>query len=295
MTSLGRLARRALQDDKSIRVEGEFVRWLENASDKAPEYGPIDILQMTDPEVMNSSEYFPAIYEERLPISLGPEWLLEQCSTLPSALSAEELCEQIVKILAGPAGVAISCIYPNVSLDRRENDLLDLLGFESLEFVSQLLELHRPIVEACRTHRFTKSTIPAPIIAPTLPGQSVTLNTTSSKQATRQYRKLMTKGLIPTSTPTSSFDMHGITAELQAVMGSSGREDIQLPNVFVTKRSVNIPGAKFALPMGTIHNDFVEHEEFIIPYPTDTKQDTWNINILNVNDMDPILQKGFKV
>ncbi|PJF19335.1 hypothetical protein PSACC_00855 [Paramicrosporidium saccamoebae] len=279
---LAGLARSLLIDDKSIRKEGEFERWLENALEKAPEYGPLDLIELVDPDLLNEEEYAPIPYvvpvvEKR--IRYGPEWLVEECTRLKSAFSTEELSEHIIKILSGPT-------------EQRESDLLDLVGFECIELVSQLIANRDILVEACRDYSFGKPATLAPVMSAALPGQSVSLNTESSKQASRQYRKLVSKGIIPDEElyipETDGLD------NLRAALGSSSGPQIHLPNVFVSRRPERLLGAKMALPQGTSHNDFADYEEFIIPYPSDAHGQTWNINPIIVSDLDTVLQQGFQ-
>lgn len=134
------------------------------------------------------------------------------------------------------------------------------------------------------------------ILAPALPGQSISLVTKAMKEEQKMYRKMQSKGLIPEEVyEDRSVDSERMHVSLQQALGSQSGAEKVLPNVYVSKRPENMHGGKFALPSGTVHNDFTTHEEFIIPYPTDIGNITAGIALVEISQLDSILQRGFQV
>jgi replicative superfamily II helicase len=233
---------------------------------------------------LNEEEYAPVIRVEpqisAKKESFGPIWLGRQCRNITSALGTEELCEQIVRLLSSSA--------TNV-----DSDLLDLLGLESIELVAQVVANREILATTCKGHRFAFPIDAAPLKAQ-YPGQNATLNTSASKQATKQYRKLQRKGLLPADEEAQLVPSTAVMCEDLRISFRASKSAMDLPNVFLAANRSMAPSVngKFALPSGTMHNDFADYEEFIIPYVSDAGE--FKIQPVVVQELDALLNAGFR-
>lgn len=204
------------------------------------------------------------------------------------ALPADELSSQILRLLRGPT-------------EDLECGLLDLMGFDSIEFISLLVSNRTLIVERCRhtgprdSHSRRTDTPPINVMpAAQVPGQNVALMTESAREQLRQIEKLRAKGVIIPDDVTNDLRQESpvdLTNELRSALGSL--RIASLPHVYA-RPAPPIAGfqGKFALPTGTDHFDDAIHEEFIIPYASDASIADC-IEPIVIADLDESLRRAF--
>lgn len=204
------------------------------------------------------------------------------------ALPVDELSSQILRLLRGPT-------------EDLESGLLDLIGFDNIEFISFLVSNRALIIEQChqtavqnnRSKGMGPFSIEA-IPAAQVPGQSISLMTESAREQLRQIEKLRAKGVVIPDDITD--DLHqelsvDPTDGLRTTLGSL--RVASLPHVYarLTPPVAGFQG-KFALPAGTEHFDDAIHEEFSIPYSSETSIAD-RITSIMIADLDESLRKAF--
>lgn len=199
----------------------------------------------------------------------------------------KELCKQILRILKAENNANM------------ETELLDLLGFDNIDFVSELVSNQTRILEKCYNDEF-KFRDDVGITVQVFeekrhPGQRVSLMTESAKADQKQLRKLRSKGVIP-NLAEDGMDMDRSLEHHRASLRDTLRPIMieELPNIYTkTSPSIALQG-KFTLPAGTEHFDDAIHEEFILPYSQDTTTMD-SIKLIQIAELDALLQRAFSV
>ncbi|KAG2182998.1 hypothetical protein INT44_005979, partial [Umbelopsis vinacea] len=258
-----------------------------------------EIVQETAPEV---NEY-------------DRDWLLQRCSEYirrsgSTAFTDTALCTDLFTILRSKENA-----------DKIQDTLIDLLGYESLDFVSELLLNRDTIVQNIMSqteHTNSHHTNNAPQeVRRTAPGTGVTVQSASEIQEMKRLRKEQKKAI---RNHKGDRDENEVSADIlgfetenwkaareEALSNASQRplfsspykvaEQTVYPHVYQSAKSGNTLsafGTRYALPAGTVRDEYKDYEEITIPV---SKQAPIRLGEkrIRIGEMDPLCSGAFKV
>ncbi|KAI9295443.1 Sec63-domain-containing protein [Neoconidiobolus thromboides FSU 785] len=241
------------------------------------------------------------------------EWLLKETDKIAinTGLNSDNLFDSIVKI-----------ILSNKDSAEIQNELLDLVGYDSFEFLTELIsyqkelrqaigkELNKPTEEEefhnRRMKELNKNT-------KAMYGNQVTVMFESEKNQMKQYRKEVKKSNKNTIGKLDDKEVSLNPSELKRLReealrkgpsckgnnydGFEQEKEESYPNVFKegnsSQNSLSIYGTKYHLPVGTIRVSGEYYDEITIPIkpraPTRTSEKT-----IYLEDMDSLCKETFK-
>ncbi|OZJ04536.1 hypothetical protein BZG36_03995 [Bifiguratus adelaidae] len=264
-------------------------------------------------------------------------WLLEQSKMHlathvgDSPLSAEELCVDI-----------FASLYAKTDEDVLQANLVDLLGFDNLEFVTTLVSHRSTIVDDILAQSDFDPSTPAsrgsgPIpraATPTFPssdakrpnyGAQVTVQTEEEKRELKQFRKEQKKAMRAAHAANQFTDPHSIArailtfdsddndkeqtwrkareealqAAANAPLFSSPHKSAleeTYPNVYQSSKTgnvLNMFGSRYALPVGTEREEYLNYEEITIPVSRQAPVRTHERRI-PISELDNLCSGAFK-
>ncbi|EPX71127.1 ATP-dependent RNA helicase Slh1 [Schizosaccharomyces octosporus yFS286] len=192
-------------------------------------------------------------------------WLKEKCeivcSTMDAELSPSSLFDSIIEALQSE----------NDQLTVQE-DLLNLLGFENVELLSQIFEKSSSILQ-----EYTS--------------QSFSMNEKTSSESTATHGQALLDS-IRTKGPefTRSKDNRG-----PLFTGQQLFETEKYPHVYGDKRlgnTISVIGKKFALPAGSQRDDYDKYEEIVVP-PAKHVPPMQSESPILISSLDTLCRKTF--
>lgn len=179
-----------------------------------------------------------------------------------TSLAEEELVECIIGMLRGKAQV-----------NELANDLLELLGFDHFDLVSELVSRRSQLVDSWESHLIAKAA------SSSVPGPRVQVRLASEVKAQKEGERLARKRGVVLSAVSNQKQMTGVGIglsedDLRRVLASGlqsfGSGDVNmLPGVYKRtggSTSLSALGMRTALPAGTEREDNVRWESFTLPF-----------------------------
>ncbi|KAJ2403754.1 activating signal cointegrator 1 complex subunit 3 [Coemansia sp. RSA 2526] len=242
-------------------------------------------------------------------------WLLSKCRQIIVAAAgveaatdaAEALCTEVFKVLR---------------CDRTDDDiqgqLLELVGFDNMEFLGQLVSQRANIVRGI-TDEADRARVAAAMRDRAIPGVQAIIRSEKDvaieKEINKARRKAKGKGK---QTEDGSLEdqeaarILGFGADLRRarerqlsqrpaeVLRPEAKGAERYPHIYTSTPAGNNGGAllsmfgsKYALPAGTVRNEFSDHEEITIPIAKAAVRRATEQPIA-ISDMDPLCQYTFR-
>lgn len=207
---------------------------------------------------------------------------------MKSALTTDELCDQLVALLNDGSGQEV---------------ILDLLGYENFDLAATILSHSKDICANCIGMSFTSRSSHGIMLNDLVPGQSITVTTSAQKMAEKQQHRLIKKGILSKSNfITDANDMHSQQRAIMNGLREAQRlaftgQYLNYPFVFTGKKSLNVSlDGKVTMPNGTIRHDELNYEEFVIPFAIESDSDNPIVNteLVKIEEMKPLLKKAFQ-
>ncbi|CAG8588117.1 16579_t:CDS:10, partial [Funneliformis mosseae] len=189
-------------------------------------------------------------------VSYDKEWLLGQCRLhiasfcdADGAITPERLCTSIFTLLRSDMGD-----------DDIQTELVDLIGFDNLNFVTTLVTKRLTILE---------NIISKSLLVETPPEKD--LNSANILGFSADKLRAIREQALRTFTPSENYK-----------------------HVFAhTNHVLSVFGTTYSLPVGTIRKDFDDHEEIIIPITRRAPQ-IENERLIHLNETDNLCRGSFK-
>ncbi|CAG8668801.1 8138_t:CDS:10, partial [Racocetra persica] len=323
-----------LSQFKQILQQNQNIQWQQQASDdnhKANEYGSdlffndlptsyfYDDFHDNDETQDFSLDGIHDQYEDES-VSLNREWFLKQCEShistfgdVGGAITPIKLCTNIFTVLRSKQ-------------DDIETELVDLLGYENLNFVTTLVTNRFEIVENIRMNSdfdenqmdsFEKSDLPLDSI-PTEPkrpqfGSQITVqfadDVKKMKRLKKEHKKAMKNRSAEDEESLSAKILGFDSDKLREIREHELRSANDLPplpqrktlsesfkHVFGKTQPgsvLSVFGTKYSLPAGTKQHSFTDHEEIIIPITQQAPQ-LKNQKLIIIGEMDYLCKGSFK-
>ncbi len=193
----------------------------------------------------------------------------------------------------------VDCIISTLqsSSTDRENILLELIGFEFIDILPDIINHRQDIIESWELEKIGKAA--AMKAEDASPGQKIKVRSTSTLNEIRQGEKLAKKkGIVLSAFSTQMHMTDQLSAlSLDADASNCGSAaEVNYPGVFKasTTSSVSSYINKLAIPVGTIRDDTLIYEEFDLPYTAHGKNPKIGlIKTKLISDLDDISRKAF--
>jgi replicative superfamily II helicase len=153
-----------------------------------------------------------------------------------------------------------------------QEDLLNLLGFDEIEFIEKILSAKENILKTSGANERIK--------AVKAPQPSVRLRT---KEKLGKY--------FASEWEIQSSEIDDLKLE-PSVYDPSNDKQSDFPHVYGSKRDLNF-GSKLSLPIGTEHRDMNTYEEFVIPFAANSKTKKPDIQLIKIDHMEKFAQLSF--
>ncbi|KAJ1667675.1 activating signal cointegrator 1 complex subunit 3 [Coemansia sp. RSA 1813] len=249
---------------------------------------------------------------------LNKEWLLSKCRDLVAASdmdtsneAAEALCTEVFTVLRA---------------DRSDNDiqgqLLELVGFDNMDFLSMLISKRSEIVSAIvkesdysRVARELKNNKQIPGVQAVIRSEKdIAIEKDIHKSKRNKARR---KTAQASNEKGDSDDQHSaqilgfgfdlrrarerqLTKRAPEILRPESHGPVRFPHVYTTGASdraggnmLSAFGSKYALPAGTTRDEFPDHEELTIPISTPAPRRQTEQPVL-IEDMDPMCRYTFR-
>ncbi|KAJ1749940.1 activating signal cointegrator 1 complex subunit 3 [Coemansia sp. RSA 1821] len=248
--------------------------------------------------------------------SFSREWLLSKCRPVVAASgmdaaadAAEALCAEIFTVLRSDS-----------SDDTIQSQLLELVGFDNMEFLSELI-LQRANIVRSITDESDRARATAAMKARSIPGVQAIIRSEKDIALEKEMRRKgkgkrgagNNAGAAQSMTKDQeSAQILGFGADLRRarerqlsqrpaeVLRPEVKETVQYPHVYTSSGSGNSGGAllsmfgsKYALPSGTTRHEFSDHEEIVIPISKPAVRRSTEKPVL-IDDMDPLCRYTFR-
>ncbi|RIB18575.1 Sec63 Brl domain-containing protein [Gigaspora rosea] len=326
-----------LNQFKQILQQNQNIQWQQTSDDnlEEDEYGS-DLLFNDLPTSYFYDDYFDSDLDNEIQdigldnihdqhedenASFGKEWLLKQCESHIStfgdaggAITPIKLCTNIFTVLRSN------------KKDDIETELVDLLGYENLNFVTALVTNRHKIVENIRMNSdfhesqidsFEKSDIQldSTPFEPKRPqfGSQVTVKFEDDVKKLKRLKKEHKKAIKHRSTEDEeslSAKILGFDVDkLRAIREHELRVANDLPllpqratlsdsfkHVFGKTQPgsvLSVFGTKYSLPSGTKQYNYTDHEEIIIPI-TEQASQLKEQKLITIEEMDYLCRNSFK-
>ncbi|CAN6668065.1 RQC trigger complex helicase Slh1p [Trichomonascus vanleenenianus] len=196
--------------------------------------------------------------DEKAPVQPGQQgsWLAKACADYVShsstSMSAEDLKESLLQALKSPS-----------SDDELQATLADMLGYDHLDFLSELIQRRRQIIN-----------------------EESAKSTESSNMS-----HLMTL---------EEIEQQRLNNQAAAIEKASklqfGVTDPKYPHVYrqsETGSTLSAFGSKYTLPVGTERFHYETYEEVTIPYPKKKPTQNYIDKLIEIKDLDPLCRSTF--
>ncbi|CAG8625487.1 3625_t:CDS:10, partial [Funneliformis caledonium] len=226
-------------------------------------------------------------------VSYDKEWLLGQCRLhiasfcdADGAITPERLCTSIFTLLRSDMGD-----------DDIQTELVDLIGFDNLNFVITLVTKRLTILENIISKSLLVETPPKKSSITIIKDKHQSDNKRISKRSWREQKK-NSKKKSTEEEDLNSANILGFSADkLRAIREQALRTFTPSENykhVFAhTNHVISVFGTTYSLPVGTIRKDFDDHEEIIIPITRRAPQ-IENERLIHLNEIDNLCRGSFK-
>lgn len=240
--------------------------------------------------------------------TISLNWLVKKCNSLASqaGLDSELFFESIVKILLSSS-----------SDGEIENDLLELIGYDSFDFLLEVISnrsqlanlLHSGLHTDDRAHLDNKRIKELANSKPKY-GAQVSIMTASDVKEIKSYRKAMKKASKQNNGRQTTEDLPFDPSELRRLreeaLGKgptvstktySQPSKVKYPGIYLTNEvddnSLALFGSKFVLPRGTIRDSGEFYDELTIPI-TKKAPIRSTESIVTLDQMDSLCKQSFK-
>ncbi|KAJ2807036.1 putative steryl acetyl hydrolase mug81 [Coemansia guatemalensis] len=248
-------------------------------------------------------------------------WLLSKCRPIVVAAGADAVADEAVEALCTELFVLLRS---DRSDDDIQSQLLELVGFDNMEFLGSLISERTEIVRGI-TAESDRARAAELRNDRNIPGVQAIVRTERDvaieKEATRMRRKAKRKGK---EADADAADEHAPTEEQQAarilgfgsdlrrarerqltqrapeVLRPASEEPLQFPHVYTSSPAgrgsgsmLSMFGTKFSLPVGTKRDELGDHEEITIPFAKPAAQRQTERPVA-IGEMDPLCQYTFR-
>ncbi|KAJ2369024.1 activating signal cointegrator 1 complex subunit 3 [Coemansia sp. RSA 2610] len=247
-------------------------------------------------------------------------WLLAKCRCIVAAAgveadtdAAEALCTGLFTLLRSDSGD-----------DDIQGQLLELVGFDNMEFLGELVSRRSDIVRNI-TDEADRIRVAAAMRDRAIPGVQAVIRQEKDiaieKELTKARRKGKGKAKATgdvgsaegTTEDQESARILGFGADLRRareqqltrrpaeVLRPETKGAVQYPHVYTSTSAasagggalLSMFGSKYALPLGTVRNEFSDHEEITIPVARAAVRQATEQPVL-IDDMDPLCRYTFR-
>ncbi|KAI8983869.1 Sec63 Brl domain-containing protein [Pilobolus umbonatus] len=251
------------------------------------------------------TDHIAAVYDR--------DWLLKQCRLHNNlhGLDEQQLCANIFTI-----------IRSGESDDDIQNTLVDILGYEALDFIIELISNRTTIVQNIMKmsdydERQAKKTVPTETVRRPVYGTQFTIQSEKEIREEKRLRKEQKKALKANNRQEDdansvSMSILGFDGEnwkqvreeallnaTQSPLFSSNYKSkaaTQYPHVYQSAASggtLSLFGTRYALPAGTVREEFNDYEETTIPVPTKAPIRSGERH-LKITELDSLARGAFK-
>ena len=280
----------------------EDISHLIQESPNPPAYSSIEsIIRETAPPPSSIHSSKQAISQEWLVKQCEAHLLLQISNGADTGMSRGDLANDILTILKSKK-----------SDDDIQNDLVDLLGYENMDFVGALAIERKRVVDASESDLSTLPDLVGPIPNTNRPavGSQISIHSSDEKANMKKYRKelqrrrgkfeddsSMEKILDPIALQRAREEQLAQNAA-SAVSANQGQgtQQEQYPHVYSSSKggnSLSVFGTKFVLPAGSIREEFADYEEITVPPPTIAMKQV-NETTVDISSLDAYSQRAFK-
>ncbi|KAJ1800554.1 activating signal cointegrator 1 complex subunit 3 [Coemansia sp. RSA 2399] len=250
---------------------------------------------------------------------LNKEWLLSKCRDLVAASdmdtsseAAETLCTELFTVLRA---------------DRSDNDiqgqLLELVGFDNMDFLSMLISQRSKIVSTIVKESDYSRVARASKKNKQIPGVQAVIRSEKDIAIEKDIQKTQRKAARRKAAQPSdesggdADDQHSaqilgfgsdlrrarerqLTKRSSEVLRPETHGPMRFPHVYTTGDAsraggnmLSMYGSKYALPAGTTRNEFADHEELSIPFSSPAPR-RHTEQPVRIEDMDPLCSYTFR-
>ncbi|KAJ1945879.1 activating signal cointegrator 1 complex subunit 3, partial [Linderina macrospora] len=239
----------------------------------------------------------------------GKRWLIARCQAATAGL--------------GPAAAEVMCteIFTLLRSDRSDTDiqgqLLELVGFSSMDFLGDLISQRAQIVERiAKESNYAKAE--AALKTRALPGVQASIQTASEIALQKEILKEKRKGKRAAhhdkkeeTEEQKSAQILGFGADLlrarERQLAERGEEELlpasrkaeQYPHVYTSSGRadggsvLSMFGTRYSLPVGTTRDEYPDHEEITIPITKPAPKRLTEAPVM-IGEMDPLCQYTFR-
>lgn len=198
---------------------------------------------------------------------LDYKWLLNTCESIFSVegMNSNEIAAHICNIISD-----MECVSSSEAIESRiQSNLLEFLGFEQVEIVSEIL-VNRHSILSTKDQSSSRRIVHVPAHGPQV---KISLSENAAK------------------------DLHGKHAQQTSTSFTPQSYKIEdLPNVYISRKPgipISSRISKMALPAGTEHENGRDYESFAIPYHSTQSLKAEHIKPVLVESLDAIGRSAF--
>ncbi|KAJ2552560.1 activating signal cointegrator 1 complex subunit 3 [Coemansia sp. RSA 1933] len=246
---------------------------------------------------------------------LNKEWLLSKCRSLVAASDMDTSSEA--------AEALCSSVFSELRSDRSDNDiqgpLLELVGFDNMEFLSMLISQRNTIVttivndaDHTRVARESRKNRKIPGVQAVIRSEKDIIIEKEMHKAQRKAARRKAADNEGITDDQQSAQMLGfginlrrarerqLTKRSTEVLRPESHGPAKFPHVYTTGKSgtaggnmLSMFGSKYALPVGTERAEFADHEELTIPFSPPAARHHTEAPV-RIEDMDPLCSYTFR-
>ncbi|KAJ2715375.1 putative steryl acetyl hydrolase mug81 [Coemansia spiralis] len=257
----------------------------------------LDSLESSIPSSSNADDTAAAPRQQS---EFSRAWLLARCRAIDGTSDADMVCDQVLELLQSGR-----------SDDDVQGPLLELVGYDNMDFLASLVSRRADIVRAVAddTDRARAAALRR---ARSLPGVQAVVRTERDVALDKELSKARRRRKAgPAEDPAAGPPLGSgaglrqvrasqLTQRTKEVLKPESQGAAQYPYVFTSGPAGGVGGAllsmfgtKYALPAGTARDEFADHEEITIPIArTAPRRETEQP--VAIADMDPLCQHTFR-